>query len=124
MDELRSGWNWQQGSVLPAWVLSISLHCGALTTLGLGVPTTEQEAAQAATREGSIVLVSRSSGKDEYFSDETEAIINPAAVRPVSFDQPAVIGVVLPSAPQPVEAAALPVAVPASANLITSGSGR
>lgn len=124
MDELRDWWNWPKRGALPAWVLSLSLHFTVVTTLGLGVQTKGHQAPPVATRDGSIVLVARSSGKSEYFSDQAGADANPPVVLATPAAPPMMIGVGLPSASEPDAPATLPVSVSASADMTPGGRGK
>src|SRR5205085_12255107 len=112
---------------LPAWLLSLVLHFSVLTTLGLGVQMHSPEPKMEATREGSIVLVARSAGRDDYFSDRimggisaagaTVASNDQAASLPNALEQPAAIAAELPAPREPFAGAGLAVGLP-SANVM------
>jgi von Willebrand factor type A domain len=97
--ELRDWCQWHRGGRLPAWLVSMTIHFAAFIALGLTARNAPQGAADAPTRMGGIVLVARTAGKPEYFSDEPGGTANdavfvaPAAERPPAAQDPA------PSAP-------------------------
>jgi len=65
---------WCQGGGLGTWLWSAALHFSVLTAIGLSIPMMPQGAVDDATREGGIVLVSRSAGGADYFADEHRGV--------------------------------------------------
>ena len=66
-----TGGSWIVRRTVPAWLLSVALHCTTFTVLGLVVQDTPRGIAGVEpSREGGIVLVHRSAAKTEYLSDE------------------------------------------------------
>src|SRR5262245_26111248 len=127
--ELRDWCRWDQGSGLPTWLVSMMVHFAALTTLGLTVRPTPQGAALEPARTGGIVLVARSNGKADYFSDEPAGIatasvlVSPAADRPPVPDwltEPALPGPQLQSAEMPAGANSIDLS---AASAAPDGSG-
>jgi hypothetical protein len=89
---------WLPGCGQSAWLFSLVLHGAAMTTLGLTINSAPQGAAETPVREGGIVLVARTDGKAEYFSDENSrkcpvsaaatAASYPSAVPPMALAGP------------------------------------
>jgi hypothetical protein len=114
---------WQRGSGRAAWLASLVLHGSALTTLSLGVQgTPPRHVAEEPTREGSIVLVSRSAAKQEYFSDEAKQSPQ-AAFFPEGVANPAISGPELPAARSPLAEATFPAVEPPSLKTVASSGG-
>jgi len=84
--------------------------------------TPPQEPANEPTREGSIVLISRSAGKQEYFSDEA-ALSRETPFFLEAIQQPAIGGPELPAALLPNAVAAVSAALPPSAKAEATSGG-
>ena len=116
---LNEACNWHQGGGLPTWLLSLMLHCAALMTIGLALPTEPQGAASEPVRTGGIVLVARSGGKADYFADEPHHPALAASFETQDVSQPPTAGPRLPTPPGLLSAApvAASVQLPSAAAL-------
>jgi hypothetical protein len=124
---------WQGRRGVPAWALSFALHFSALAVLGLTTAAAPQGASEEAVRSAGIVLVQRTAGKAEYFSDSDSsdsAAASTASSRviaatpnpfPDHHDPPAVDGPQLPTAQDALPGSQSPVGIPSADQLPGTG---